>query len=196
MKSRFLDQSELTKLREIMSTEEFLPLWLSLETGLRVGDVVSLKRSALKRDGVHYVAQKTGKRGVAQISSNLRSKLGGGSGYLFPSPYKVGQHLTRQAVWQRIKRAGHRAGVNLDGLSPHSMRKIFAVELYRAHGFEAVRAALQHKYSSTSEIYAFADWDTGENAELPLKRKDLKLVVRMCLEALSNSPPSKKKEGG
>lgn len=178
-----------------MSSEEFLPLWLSLETGLRIGDVVELRNSALRSDGVHYKAKKTGKRGVAPVSAALRKRLKTRSAWLFPSPYKVGQHLTRQAVWSRIKRAGHRAGLDLDGLSPHSMRKVFAVELYRERGFEAVKAALQHTYSSTTEIYSFADWNTGENADLPLKRRDLQLVVKMCLEALSACPPNKKREG-
>ncbi len=175
-----------------MSSEEFLPLWVSLETGLRVGDVVELKVSALKRDGIHYKAKKTGKTGLAAISASLRSRLPKKGVWLFPSRYKIGAHLTRQAVWQRIKRAGRRSGIDLDGLSPHSMRKVFAVELYRQKGFEAVKEALQHRYSSTTEIYSFADWDTGENADLPLKRRDLKLVVRMCLEALSERPSKKR----
>ena len=64
------------------------------------------------------------------------------------------------------------------------MRKVFAVELYREKGFEEARKALQHNNSATTEIYTFADWNTGKNADLPLKRRDLQLVVRMCLEAI------------
>ena len=183
MRSRFLEEKELRSLGGELDENAFLPLMLSLETGLRVGDVVALKVADVKRDGIHYTAKKTGKPGVAKISDRIRRKLNTKGKWLFPSPYKQGKHLTRQAVWARIKTAGKRAGLDLDGLSPHSMRKVFAVELYRKKGFKAVQEALQHKYSTTTEIYSFADWSTGENADLPLTRKDLHLIVNMVLEA-------------
>lgn len=50
-----------------------------------------------------------------------------------------------------------------------------------------MQEALQHRNAATTEIYSFADWATGESAELPLKRKDLQLVVKMVLEALGES---------
>ena len=184
MKSRFLTEEEIKSLRAAFDELAFLPLVVSLETGLRVGDVVALKVSDVKPDGIHYKAQKTGKRGVATISANTRKRLNKKGKWLFPSPYKVGQHLTRQAVWARMKVAGKSCGVDLEGLSPHSMRKVFAVELYRKKGFQAVKEALQHSYSSSTEIYAFSDWNTGENADLPLTRRDIQLVVKMVLEAL------------
>ena len=184
MKSRFVDKGELKKLRQASTDEAFLPLLLSLETGLRIGDVLALKVKDVKKDGIHYTASKTKKKGVAEISATTRKKLPKKGKWLFPSPYKLGKHLTRQAVWDRIKKAGERAGLDPEGLSPHAMRKVFAVELYREKGFKAVQEALQHTYASTAEIYAFADWNTGENADLPLKRRDLQLIVKMVLEAL------------
>ena len=188
MKSRFLEQSEIKSLRLALDQEAFLPLIVSLETGLRIGDVVSLRISDIKKDGIHFKAKKTKKSGIAQISAKTRQKMlenaQKGQKWVFPSPYKAGQHITRQAVWSRIKKAGKSCGVDLEGLSPHSMRKVFAVELYRKKGFQAVKEALQHTYASNTEIYAFADWNTGENADLPLTRKDIQLIVKMVLEAL------------
>ena len=184
MRSRYLEESELKKLRSVIDEEAFLPLLLSLETGIRVGDIVALKVKDLQADGVHYVAQKTQKSGVAPISAALRRRLPKKGKWVFPSPYKAGKHITRQAVWARIKAAGKRAGLDLEGLSPHAMRKVFAVELYRKKGFKAVQQALQHNYASTTEIYTFSDWNTGENADLPLKRRDLQLIVKMVLEAI------------
>jgi hypothetical protein len=61
------------------------------------------------------------------------------------------------------------------------------VELYREKGFKAVKEALQHNNSATTEIYSFADWNTGKNADLPLKRRDLQLIVKMVLEALGEA---------
>ena len=197
LKSKFIDEPEVKKLQSVMDAAAWLPLWVSLETGLRVGDVVKLKRAAVKADGVHYRAQKTRKNGVAQISAELRRQLPTKGKWLFPSPYKPGEPITRQCVWARIKAAAKRAGVDPSGISPHTMRKVFAVELYREKGFEAVRKALQHTNAATTEIYSFADWNTGESANLPLTRRDLQLVVRMVLEALGEShklkPESKPK---
>ena len=187
MKSRFIDKGEIKKLRQASTDEAFLPLLLSLETGLRIGDVVALKVKDLKPDGLHYTASKTQKKGIAPVSFSLRQRLAKKGKWLFPSPYKPDKHITRQAVWARMKKAGERAGVDLEGLSPHAMRKAFAVELYREKGFKAVQEALQHSYASTTEIYTFSDWNTGDNADLPLKRRDLQLIVKMVLEAIGKN---------
>lgn len=200
MKSKYLSPDEVRALRSHLTAAEWLPLWVAAETGLRIGDVVALRRASVKSDGIHYRAQKTHKSGVAPISAALRRALGDRrGGWLFPSPYRAGAHLTRQAAWQRIKRAADRAGIDLDGCSPHSLRKSFAVELYREHGFRAVQDALQHANAATSEIYAFADWSTGENAGLPLCRRDLQMIVKMVLEALGDTrqikPESRSKRG-
>ena len=188
MKSKYIDVKELEKLRAVLAEEAWLPLWVSLETGLRIGDVVKLRKANLQTDGLHYKAQKTGKNGVAKISHELRQELGARKGkWLFPSPYKKGEHITRQCVWKRIKRACELTGIDPSGISPHTMRKVFAVELYREKGFRAAQEALQHNSAATTEIYTFADWATGENAELPLRRKDMQLLVKMVIEALGEN---------
>jgi integrase len=188
LKSKYLDKSELGKLRAMLAEEAWLPFWVSLETGLRIGDVVKLRRQNLQSDGLHYKAQKTGKNGVAAISADLRRNLSARRGkWLFPSPYKKDKHITRQTAWARIKAACKRAGIDDEGVSPHSLRKVFAVELYREKGFKAVQEALQHNSAATTEIYSFADWNTGDNAEKPLQRKDLQLIVQMVIEALGES---------
>lgn len=188
MQSKYLEEIEVEKLREVMSEERFLPLWVSLETGMRVGDCVAIQNKNVKPDGIHFRAQKTNKYGVAPISEDLRKRLKGRKGkWVFPSPSDPEKHITRQAVWSRIKSAGKKAGLDLRGVSPHAMRKVFAVELYREQGFQAVKKALQHNNNATTEIYTFSDWTTGENANIPLQRKDLELIIRKCLEALTDT---------
>lgn len=187
MKSKYIESEEVEKLRESLDLNAWLPLCVALETGLRVGDVVSLRRTSLKEDGIHYRAQKTRKNGIAPISAELRKLLPKKGKWLFPSPYKRGEHITRQCVWARIKRAAKRAGVSPEGVSPHTLRKVFAVELYREKGFKAVQTALQHTNGATTEIYSFADFATGSNANEPLKRKDLQLIIKMVIEALGDA---------
>ena len=86
--------------------------------------------------------------------------------------------------------------MNPEGISPHTLRKVFAVELYREKGFKAVQTALQHTNSATTEIYSFADYATGDNANEPLRRRDLQLIIKMVIEALGdayNLPKESKK---
>lgn len=188
MEAKFIPSAELAALRSVMDADTWAVFWLMIETGLRVGDAVALKRGALQGDGIHYRAQKTGKRGVAPISDALRAELRKrGSGYLFRGR-KPNTHITRQAVWACIKRACVRCGINADGISPHAMRKIFGVETFRTLGMEATRAALQHSSKDTTEIYAFADWNSGEKGDIPLTRKDLKMIVGLVIKSL---PPDR-----
>lgn len=187
MRSKYIESAEVSTIQAELTAERWLPLWVAVETGLRVGDVVKLRRENLKADGLHYRAQKTRKNGVARISDKLRKVLSQRKGkWLFPSPYKPGEHITRQCCWARIKAACKRGEVPPEGISPHSLRKVFAVELYREKGFRAVQEALQHANCATTEIYSFADWSTGENANLPLQRKDLQLIIKLVLEALGD----------
>jgi integrase len=196
VKSKYVEQETIKAIKGSLDEQAWLPLWVALETGLRVGDVVALRRASLKEDGIHYRAQKTNKCGVAKISAELRRQLPTKGKWLFPSPYKQGEHITRQCVWARIKRAAKRAGLNTEGVSPHTLRKVFAVELYREKGFKAVQTALQHSNAATTEIYSFADWSTGSNADEPLRRRDLQLIIKMVIEALGdayNLPKESKK---
>ena len=186
MKSRFLDEKELEELKKAMPEELWLPFALCLETGLRVGDIAKIKAKDIQPDGVHYRAEKTKKDGIAPISAHLRAELPHRNGYIFPGR-KARTHITRSALWYRVKKACERASMPALGVSPHSFRKSFAVELYREKGFRAVQQALQHSNAPTTEIYAFADWSTGENANRPLLRKDLQLIVKMCMDALSGT---------
>ena len=185
MRAKFIDEGELDALAAAMSPTDFLPFAVALETGLRIGDVLKIRHSDVKGRYVHFVAQKTGKAGRAQISAFTARKLrkANGSVWAFPGrdPKKP---LTRQAAWARIKRACERSGVSALGVSPHSLRKVFAVELAREHGAEAARQALQHTNLHTTELYVLSDWLTGDNADKPLCRKDITVIVEQIFDLL------------
>lgn len=189
MKTIYISPEQVEKIAAHLSPWEWLTLWITAETGLRVGDVVGLRWVQLTKSGILYRAQKTGKQGLAPISEKLRRELyllRRGSRWIFPSPRDPAKHLTRQAVWYRVKRACKRAGIDPEGIAPHSFRKYFAVETYKREGLKATKDALQHDRTITTEDYAFSDFITGENANLPLLRRDLVLVVKLVSSALKN----------
>lgn len=191
IKSRYIEKNELSRVKKLsMKTDklarDFLPLAVSLATGLRVGDVVKIRPTDIKGDGIEYIAEKTGKKGFAKCPRSLIAEMwkGASSEWVFPSPTKRGQHITRQAVWKRAKHFAKLANINADGFSPHSMRKVFAVETYKNHGAKAAQNALQHSRIDTTELYIFSDFSTGLNAEKPLLRRDIDMVVKMVVQAI------------
>ena len=187
MQSIYIDESQIAQLRGSMTSDAWLVFWLTSETGMRVGDAVSLPWDGVSYCEIVFVAQKTKKVGYAKISSELYNALRArktASPWVFPSKKDPTKHLTRQAVWYRIKKACERVGIDPAGISPHSMRKFVAVETFKASGLKAVQDALQHDRPITTEIYAFSDFSTGQNAEKPLLRRDLELLVKLIAAAL------------
>ena len=188
MRSKYISDAYVKLLEGQLKREEWLPLEVARQTGLRIGDVVALRRADLDGTTIHYVAQKTSKAGSAEISAELsaelRSRRSRRSKWLFPSPKNPREHLTRQACWARVKKACERLGVPPDGVSPHSMRKTYAVELYKREGLQAASRALQHDRAATTELYVMSDYLSPENENRPILRKDFDTLVRFIYQAV------------
>ena len=197
MQSRYLDPREISALRAACPPLVWLPLQIAIETGLRIGDVAKLQWNDIEGRTVRYTAQKTGKAGIACLSEETAAALrrlrrAAVSRWLFPSPKRPDLHLLRQTIWKRVKAACARAGLNPAGVSPHSFRKVYGVTEYHRHGIAAAQAGLQHTDLATTEIYALADWATGENASEPLRRADLPRILRYIAAWLDFAPNSAK----
>ena len=189
MRTIYVTTDQVEKIAAHLSPWEWLALWVSAETGLRVGDVVALQWKQVSLSGILFRAKKTGKQGFAPISEKLSRELQlsrRASRWVFPSPRDPAKHLTRQAVWYRVKRACERSGIDPEGIAPHSFRKYFAVETFKREGLKATQAALQHDRTITTEEYAISDFITGENANLPLLRRDLVLIIKLVAAAIKN----------
>lgn len=156
MTTDFLPLKEYGKLFPYLSYENYLALRISLETGLRIGDVVALKAESLQGQQISYKAQKTGKNGTATITKELAEKLRkiSGSTYIFESNSKSG-HRTRQTVWKDVKRAAQLAGIERN-IAPHSARKTHAVQTFKNKGFAAAQRELQHDDPGTTMLYVFS----------------------------------------
>ena len=130
MRSRFLDGREIAAVRARMSARDWLPFAVSLDTGLRVGDVAKIRWDDIHGREIRFIAEKTGKAGRAALSAETAAALRrfravAGSAWVFPSPRDPQTHITRQALWKRLKAACRRAGVAVAGFSPHSFRKVY-----------------------------------------------------------------------
>lgn len=159
MTTEYLLNKEVDRVLAALMPENRLAFRVSLHTGLRISDVLSLKPGQLARQ-FWITEAKTGKRRRVNLPAPLLDDLRKNSGkeWVFPGrdPRK---HRTRQAVWRDVKRAAEAFRLP-QNIGTHSARKVYAVELMRKYGdIERVRRALNHeeKYPSTTLIYAAAD---------------------------------------
>ena len=158
MRSEFVSPEMIEHVLWALTPQNRLVCRVCLKTGLRVGDVLNLRTSAL-RERISITEQKTGKKRTCYIGKSLLSDLKDQAGevFVFEHRYDVNKHKTRQAVYADLKRAAKAFRVK-ENLSPHSLRKVYAVELFRKSGdLEKVRQALNHDSDVVTVIYALAD---------------------------------------
>lgn len=157
MKTDYIEPWLYEKIYHIMTYDNALALRVSLETGLRIGDVLSLTPDCIQGTTLHYTAQKTGKSGKKVLSADLAKKLRriAGERWVFEGR-DCDKHRTRQAVWKDVKRASALAGVE-GNMACHSARKTYAVNLFNSRGLTAVQKELQHDNTATTMLYAFSD---------------------------------------
>lgn len=136
-------------------------------TGMRVSEVINLKESNLHPDlKLVKVFGKGSKERLIPISElaltwiaryqkevrmPLLLKKGRQSDYLFLN--NRGTKLSRQAVWQLIKRYCQSAGIDKD-VTPHTLRHTFATHLLEnGADLRVVQEILGHADISTTQIY-------------------------------------------
>ena len=164
MKADFIEREYFELLLDVMREENALAVRVSLATGLRIGDVLALKPSNIGADGaISTICAKTGKPFNGKIPEKLAHRLltGASEKWLFPSPQNREAHRTRQAVWSDIKKSARKCGISAN-ITPHSARKVYAVETFHKKGLNDVQERLGHDRVETSLIYAFADIVTGK----------------------------------
>lgn len=150
-----------------MREEYKIILLISMETGLRISDVLSLTfEQAMGWKPV--TERKTGKTVVLCLPPYLKAcikdrmyKAGQGSlkasGLVCPRIGHDGKEkpIARSTIYRAVRRAFED---ELAHVTPHTARKIFAVELYRKTGdLKAVQEALRHDNPSTTLLYALSD---------------------------------------
>ncbi len=143
-------------------------LELLYATGLRVSELVSLRRRAIGTDDRFLTIRgKGGRERLVPLGNTARrsvldyiyalkaaEKQGrAASDWLFPSSSKQG-HLTRQRFAQELKGVAVAAGIDAERVSPHVLRHAFASHLL-ANGADlrAVQQMLGHADISTTQIY-------------------------------------------
>lgn len=136
-----------------------LAIEVSIYTGLRIGDVLRLKTCNLDKERFTVKEMKTGKSKRVRLPMWLRDELRhiAGRYYVFEARSDAKKTRTRQAVYKDLRRAAKLYRLNAH-VSPHSARKIYAVEEYKRTGSIAkVKELLNHSDEAVTMLYAMAD---------------------------------------
>lgn len=158
LKTEYLLNKEVEHVLALLTPSNRLAVRVSLHTGLRINDVLSLRTEQLS-SRFWVTESKTGKRKFIGLPKPLLDDMRHEAGkvFVFEKRGKPNEHRTRQAVWADVKRAS-KAFRLPQNVAPHSFRKVYAVDLLERYGdIEKVRKALNHKYETTTLIYAMAD---------------------------------------
>lgn len=185
MRTDYIKSKDYHMLYMRMTYENALALRVSLETGMRIGDVLALEKSNLQGRTITFTAQKTNKKGKAVVSSDLANRLSciGNDKYIFIGRSGT-KPRTRQAVWRDVKQASK--GLFAENVAPHSARKTFAVEDYREHGLPHTKKALQHERTDVTMLYAFADILSENGQKIPHNVINYELLAEKIAHILIN----------
>ena len=161
MRAKPIQGKRLEKLLRFLGNPDALVLRVSQETGLRVDDVLELHTHTVRNFAKFDVKEKkTGKTKAVSLTRELRHALLSQAGYyfVFQSKRRVDKHRHRSTVFRNVKIACLKAGIDQNHVSPHSMRKNYAVDAYKRCGsVEAVQQLLNHKNIAVTLGYVFAD---------------------------------------
>ncbi len=157
MKTEYLLQREVDGILSMLTPKNALVIRTALHTGLRVGDVLALKTNQLA-SRFWVTESKTQKRRQVGLPQPLLSDIKNQAGDVWAFPGRSGERPhTRQAVWKDVKRAAKAMRLP-QNVGPHSMRKVYAVELLARYGdIDRVRRALNHSSETITMVYALAD---------------------------------------
>jgi len=158
MTTEYLLEKELEHVYAALTPANRLVCKVCAHTGLRVGDVLAIKTEQLSRQ--FWVREaKTGKRRRVNLTDDLlrRLKCQAGRIWVFPGARDKTKHRTRQAVWADVKRAS-KAFRLPQNVAPHSLRKVYAVEMLKHSkgDVKRVQKALNHSDMATTMIYCMA----------------------------------------
>lgn len=148
----------------------YLLFVLGINTGLRIGDMLSLKVEDV-RNQTHIILkeQKTGKSKRFFINSVLRNALDdyianmSDHEYLFQSRNGTNQSLSRSQAYRILSEAGREVG--LDSIGCHSTRRTFGYHHYKKYKDVALlQQIFNHSAPSVTLEYIGVNQDVMDNS--------------------------------
>ncbi len=151
---------EATPARQEAALRLYVLLELLYATGMRVSELVSLRRAAVMRDASFLTVNGKGnKERIVPVNDRARDAVKAwlaamrAGPWLFPAKGEEG-HLSRQVFARDLKRLAGRAGIAAARVAPHVLRHAFASHLLQGGAdLRVVQTLLGHADISTTQIY-------------------------------------------
>ena len=161
IRADYIRKDSFEHILSALMPENRLALIVSLTTGLRIDDVLSLRRCDIVKQRFTIHEMKTGKARKVSLSKELQDELLYicGRYYVFEHRLDPKKHRTRQAVFKDLKRACDLFRISkCVNISPHTARKIYAVGEYKSTcKLATVQKLLNHSDEAVTMLYAMAD---------------------------------------
>jgi integrase/recombinase XerD len=143
-----------------MAQRLYVLLELLYATGMRVSELVELKRVAvLRAQSFLTITGKGGRERIVPLNDRARDALAAylktlpPGKWLFPAAGAEG-HLARQVFARALKGLAARAGIGADRVAPHVLRHAFASHLLAGGAdLRVVQTLLGHADIATTQIY-------------------------------------------
>ena len=159
MRTKAISEKALQVVLGALTPPNRLACKIALATGLRISDVLLLRRSQMSAERFSVQEKKTGKRRIVHLPKQLRQAALAQSGaiYLFPHRLSGLKPRTRQAVWKDLRRAQRLLRLPR-GIGTHSMRKSYAKRLLDSgEPLSKIQKRLLHSSDTITAIYAMAE---------------------------------------
>ncbi|MDR3180121.1 MAG: tyrosine recombinase [Holosporaceae bacterium] len=137
-----------------------LILYLLYGSGLRVSELITVKKNSIVESKFLRVLGKGNKERIVPIASAIVPLLGEWTAvcpesvWMFPSPPDPAKHITRQRIFQILKEIAVLSGIDTRKISPHVLRHAFATHILdNGADLLSLKKMLGHKDITTTEIY-------------------------------------------
>jgi integrase len=162
VRANYIEDALLDKITSRMTHHNAMAIKVARITGLRISDVLGISTLQVisSMGWIRVREKKTGKTRRIYISRTLKYELLDICGriYIWEHRYYNDRPRTRQAVWKDLKRACKAIGVDPQRISPHSVRKTWAVKQFEKLGdLEKLQKKMLHTKQSITMYYAMAD---------------------------------------
>lgn len=164
VQAEWTSRATLELLLTAMMPANALAIRASMATGLRIGDVLALRTDQVRTQRFSVKEQKTGKVRRVYLPTKLCEDILRQAGriWAFEGRSDPRKHRTRDAVYKDLRRVATLYRVDgkklTEHISPHTARKVYAVEAYQRSGsLRKVQQLLNHDDEAVTRLYALAD---------------------------------------
>lgn len=152
--------AETSSARQADALRLYVLLELLYATGMRVSELVGLKRAAVMRDASYLtITGKGGRERIVPVNDRTRDAVKAyvktlqPGPWLFPAGGEEGR-LSRQVFARDLKALAGRTGIGASRVTPHVLRHAFASHLLAGGAdLRVVQTLLGHADISTTQIY-------------------------------------------